>query len=830
MASERAQQAVSNLSTELEHLPERVSLVPSLITSLVDEQPIPMSSDEACRIRKLRHDTGNAAVAYIKCVLPLEQLCISDIKGFFEHYQYLAMDEWWKRIKITTQEVKEHKEVCDTLVAVHEYLMTKLKQQEDNATKFMNERKYLADKLEREATKFRNQGKAVVGVGSVLSGALPFLVSPIGAVVAGVVIATSSLLAAKTKMDQSGEKDKEAKKESAAVADIEKTVIPVLSKFSSALNCMSGLFAALQEELETLQKKGEKAMEEEPTKLHYKVMKGKAKRIIERCTNSREIIHSSVSNVETILATKKLDVDYVEKSLLEVKHFISKKCANGKVIDKMMKALCNSEEVTDRDKPINGDRNQNKLSAELNMKPEEVENYLDTVALILIRIPDNMRQFSLCMRSLFAEYAVGTSSDTARRFRELRDDARNNAVVYVKGVLPIIKECVSDIKSFFEYYNDLTIDEWWEGLEEIVEETKAQKEAFSALIAIHDDITATMNKQQDEAKSLIDELTKLSIKYEKEANELNKAIEIEEHSNAMAFDREEPDGYVHVEHAAFSSTEESMPGEAGRQKEAETGKAAEEDSMQVEAIAKKNEAEIEKAAAEVVGDKSIPALNKSITGIKGIASVCESDGYVHVEHAASSSTEESMPGEAGRQKEAETGKAAEEDTMQVEAIVTKRQVAVEKGAEKKLMLVQAIAKKKETEIQKAAAEVVGDKLIPALNKFITGIKEVAGIFEVMEEDLATFGDKVNNIKEMEKKMQLHYNTMKGKAGQMMRGCNKFFAVLPSVRSDMGAIPTEGTDQNYVDRWMEKEKKIIMEKCSQSSMVKKIRKQLVANSN
>jgi len=380
------------------------------------------------------------------------------------------------------------------------------------------------------------------------------------------------------------------------------------------------------------------------------------------------------------------------------------------------------------------------------MKPEEVENYLDTVALILIRIPDNMRQFSLCMRSLFAEYAVGTSSDTARRFRELRDDARNNAVVYVKGVLPIIKECVSDIKSFFEYYNDLTIDEWWEGLEEIVEETKAQKEAFSALIAIHDDITATMNKQQDEAKSLIDELTKLSIKYEKEANELNKAIEIEEHSNAMAFDREEPDGYVHVEHAAFSSTEESMPGEAGRQ------------------------------------------------------------------------------------KEAETGKAAEEDTMQVEAIVTKRQVAVEKGAEKKLMLVQAIAKKKETEIQKAAAEVVGDKLIPALNKFITGIKEVAGIFEVMEEDLATFGDKVNNIKEMEKKMQLHYNTMKGKAGQMMRGCNKFFAVLPSVRSDMGAIPTEGTDQNYVDRWMEKEKKIIMEKCSQSSMVKKIRKQLVANSN
>ena len=378
------------------------------------------------------------------------------------------------------------------------------------------------------------------------------------------------------------------------------------------------------------------------------------------------------------------------------------------------------------------------------MKPEEVENYLDTVALILVRIPDNMRQFSLCMRSLFAEYAVGTSSDTAQRFRKLRDKTRKNAVVYVKCVLPIVKECVSGINGFFEYYNDLTMDEWLEGLEDIVEETKAQKEACSALIVIHDDITAKMNKQQDAAKSLIDHLTTLSIKYEEEANELNKAIEPEEYLNAMAVDREEPDGYVHVDHAAVSSTEESMPGEAGRQKEAETGKAAEEDSMQVEVIAKQ------------------------------------------------------------------------------------RKSAAEKVAEKKLMLVQAIAKKREAEIQKAAAKVVGDELIPALNKFITGIKEVAGIFEVMEEDLAPFCGKVNSSKEMEKQMQLHYTTMKGKAGQMMRGCNKFFAVLPSVRSDMGAIPTGGTDQNYVDRWMENEKKIIMEKCSQSSMAKKIMKAINGN--
>ena len=375
----------------------------------------------------------------------------------------------------------------------------------------------------------------------------------------------------------------------------------------------------------------------------------------------------------------------------------------------------------------------------IDMTPEEVQEYLDTVSSHLVQIPDNMRQFSLSMRSLFAEYAVGTSSDTAQRFRKLRDDVRNNAVVYVKGGLPVVKECVSGIKGFFEYYQDLAMDEWSEGIDDIIEETKANKEACSALIRIHEDITATLNEQHDAAKILVDELTQLSLKYEKEANE------IEEHSNAMAFHLKESDGYILVDHAVSSPTEESMPTKPAKQEEAETGKAAEEELMQVETITKQRKAEIEKAAAE-----------------------------------------------------------------------------------EKLKLVHAIAKKKEAEIEKDAAAVVGDKLIPALNKFITGIKEIAGIFEVMEEDLAPFVNKVNSSKEMEKQMQLHYNAMKGKAGQIMRGCNEFFAVLPSVRSDMGAIPTEGTDQNYVDRWMENEKKIIIEKCSHSGMLKKIMKAISGN--
>ena len=44
----------------------------------------------------------------------------------------------------------------------------------------------------------------------------------------------------------------------------------------------------------------------------------------------------------------------------------------------------------------------------------------------------------------------------------------------------------------------------------------------------------------------------------------------------------------------------------------------------------------------------------------------------------------------------------------------------------------------------------------------------------------------------------------------------FLGTLQSIE-----IPTEGTDQNYVDRWLEKQKKVIEERCSMASLGKKL---------
>ncbi len=51
------------------------------------------------------------------------------------------------------------------------------------------------------------------------------------------------------------------------------------------------------------------------------------------------------------------------------------------------------------------------------------------------------------------------------------------------------------------------------------------------------------------------------------------------------------------------------------------------------------------------------------------------------------------------------------------------------------------------------------------------------------------------------------------AREMKSLCQVFYAALPDVRTDFAAIPNEDTDQNYVDKWLEKQLANIEEKRS-----------------
>ena len=333
------------------------------------------------------------------------------------------------------------------------------------------------------------------------------------------------------------------------------------------------------------------------------------------------------------------------------------------------------------------------------MGSEKIQIHLDTVSTQLDNAPETMRIFSLSMRSLFTDNAVGTSSSTAQKFRRLRDDTRNDAVVYVRGVLPVVMQCVSDIKSYFEYYEGLTMDEWWQSIDYIIEEAKTHKEACDALVEIHEGIITELKKREDCAATLMSEMTELSAEYEKKAHELQESADSK---NAWAI------GLLFV---------------------------------------------------PLINVIAIPLLKISAYGD----------------------------------------------------------------------LVTSVGKKKEAEIQIAAAGVVKNTLVPALSKFIKGLQEFAGFFAVIHEELKTFQNRGESAKEAEQHKLVHFNTMSKKASKIMGSCERFFAVLPSVRSDLDAIPTEGTDQNYVDTWMEKQKEIIVNKCSSNRFVKKVMKVILDGS-
>lgn len=300
-----------------------------------------------------------------------------------------------------------------------------------------------------------------------------------------------------------------------------------------------------------------------------------------------------------------------------------------------------------------------------------------------------MRMFSLAMRSLYVEKAVGTITETAGKFRKLRDDTRNDAMVYLKGVLPLSTKFVASISEYFEYYEALTFDEWRDMLSGILQETVGYRELCEMLVKMHEDILVPLKKRKDEAALIVSELKGLKEEFEEKKKELEEK----------------------------AKTKRSW----------------------------------------AIGLAFIPFVGAIASA--ALAAAADSD------------------------------------------------------------LADAVAKGTEAKIQEAAAIAVTETLIPALENFIDGIRKAAGFFSVMEHELRKFEGKAEKGQKDPKR--LYYKVMNKEARDMKSTCQIFYAVLPDVRTDFLAIPSEGTDQNYVDKWLQKQKMTIKDKCKAGPLAKKL---------
>ena len=293
----------------------------------------------------------------------------------------------------------------------------------------------------------------------------------------------------------------------------------------------------------------------------------------------------------------------------------------------------------------------------------------------------DMLTFSMRMIALFSDTAVGTGTAPARKFRELLNKCRNDAIVYLKGLLPLSIMFVASISEYFEYYEALEYEEWCEILSDILEETIGYREMCQTLLQMHEGVMKSLKAMEDQVRVIVEEFSHLQRKSEKEVEEL-KDTAATKRTWAAAF--------------AF-----------------------------------------------------VPLLNFLIVPV-----------LLHAAHSD---------------------------------------------------LLEATAKGYEAKVQEAAANTVSNTMIPAMMGILSGISKVAGFFSVMQQELKKFEGKAE--KRMSDRKKLYYKVMKAQARDVKTLCRGFYAAIPQVRTHLLAIPTEGTDQNYIDRWLRKLRKTIQEKCS-----------------
>ncbi|XP_054760962.2 uncharacterized protein LOC129267259 [Lytechinus pictus] len=156
----------------------------------------------------------------------------------------------------------------------------------------------------------------------------------------------------------------------------------------------------------------------------------------------------------------------------------------------------------------------------VSLNEDNTKKCLQTLEESLSEMPLNMRLFSLAMRSLYADKAVGGDSKAAEDFRKLRDNTRDDAMVYLKGVLPVATKFVSNISEFFEFYTALSYEEWCEMLKYIQQQITCYKGLAKVLVKMHEDVLVPLKKRQDEATVIVKSLQNLQEVYDKKRKEL----------------------------------------------------------------------------------------------------------------------------------------------------------------------------------------------------------------------------------------------------------------------------------------------------------------------
>jgi hypothetical protein len=114
-------------------------------------------------------------------------------------------------------------------------------------------------------------------------------------------------------------------------------------------------------------------------------------------------------------------------------------------------------------------------------------------------------------------------------------------------------------------------------------------------------------------------------------------------------------------------------------------------------------------------------------------------------------------------------------------------------------ILKATASGKNGEITQEAVNLTKKRLIPAIASFLTGLKACSAFLTATRVELSEMGAMGRKSQEDAKKR--YFRLMKKHAEELDSNCMDFITSSSHIRTDLKAIPSEPSDQNYVDKWL-----------------------------
>ncbi|KXJ22389.1 uncharacterized protein LOC110252602 isoform X1 [Exaiptasia diaphana] len=143
----------------------------------------------------------------------------------------------------------------------------------------------------------------------------------------------------------------------------------------------------------------------------------------------------------------------------------------------------------------------------------------------LEEMPRQIRMFSESMKKRFVDQALRSDPESCAKYKKLRNDTKNDALVYINAVLPIVEVVVSEIEGVFEHFMNLNNEDLYKQFHGMLEELQNCRQLCDMARSMNENMMVTLKRREDKAKEVELEIRELQQECVRKQSEFEKSAE-----------------------------------------------------------------------------------------------------------------------------------------------------------------------------------------------------------------------------------------------------------------------------------------------------------------